>query len=1116
MKKLIAILMAAMLLLSCAGCGKSASKKAEGTDGDAFTQVVQTAINQYGIVDKNKSENSYDWEANPFTGVMAAERIDVTGDGEDELFLMYFNKEIHMEVYEMEKKQAVKKWSDTHGWGGIFYINMYDTPDGPYWSWNASRHWPSDMITYKDGKYISAWEMGDFTEEEIARYRNGEYFSSMREEGDAYYKIFADRLNLDISQIEYGSENHLYNYHIEGTMHPIDEEEFLSKWDVKIPKARISPLQALGKIKYYGDPKICKMTKEMAQAYADAIEEEKNHVNSRQWDTDMTVYSVLMDLADDGMPLLITIVANGAGDEAWEENRESLNIWTWNGEKAEKYDFISDTEMGSIFGYNFYPKGRKGADIIIGDGLAQSVGEASGDIYYTVSNAQLKKVRHDMSYSAYVHDGVADGQRLPGVNAQKIEYGERATEAELIAAGWMGEKDNQGVYSSLNAYYVDGKMIKHKNEEEYQKFLEEHYSGYIEDNHNRYMIYEASTGLSGITPDDWTKCDDAKEALSYYIDSVGKPCYSSYIDVKVALTDAQVKALADEAAKKFNGTVGEIFKLSDDLYYVTIYVDGEFVGGTVVKNITNGEEWTIVESSKEVMSEEALARVVTKDNSVSNIVIDYEETKNAEKYLNKVFENIDGTTPNNAAKEELADYAQKYIAQNSEGKVKAKDNCIVIDEKTIGKASENAADAKKDIDTILEEHKVELNKKVTVILRIVCRNMKSDAPMQITFDASCLEGIKEADALYVELCRGYGVKVSKDALQSLISQYGKITVTITKNEDGSCNIQFADAEGNVLQQLPVSISFTLPAENELCTVYAQYTGGTDNWGGQFDETKKEISFETPYTGTYTVTEEKSDISDIAELSDEHQRAIRFMVSKGYFALNEGSFNPNGTLTRYAFSEALVRMFFILDRSMTTSLTDVPADSPYYAYVASGENAKIIEGYDDNTFRGDKDVLRQEVLALCSRTLRERKGYIEPTSPYDFLHFTDNDKIAEWAKSEIALAVRETLISDGGILSPDTAITRADSALLLYRLFMLLYEVEPVAVKDVSSGSATGWIVGTSAAVVVLGAGAAAAGIILKKKKGSIASGEAEDASEDTVEDTPEEATEENDKTEETE
>ena len=72
----------------------------------------------------------------------------------------------------------------------------------------------------------------------------------------------------------------------------------------------------------------------------------------------------------------------------------------------------------------------------------------------------------------------------------------------------------------------------------------------------------------------------------------------------------------------------------------------------------------------------------------------------------------------------------------------------------------------------------------------------------------------------------------------------------------------------------------------------------------------------------------------------------------------------------------------------------------------------------------------------------------------------------------------------GNFSPLSSITRADSALLLYRLFMLLYEVEPVAVKNVSSISTNGWMVSGIAVVVLAGFGIAAAILLRRKKKQS--------------------------------
>jgi len=80
-------------------------------------------------------------------------------------------------------------------------------------------------------------------------------------------------------------------------------------------------------------------------------------------------------------------------------------------------------------------------------------------------------------------------------------------------------------------------------------------------------------------------------------------------------------------------------------------------------------------------------------------------------------------------------------------------------------------------------------------------------------------------------------------------------------------------------------------------------------------------------------------------------------------------------------------------------------------------------------------------------------------------------------------VREGLIDDGGILDPQTQISRADSALILYRLFMLLYEVEPTAAAA-DSGSVIIWSFAIFAGVLVITL-IALITILIKRKKAQV-------------------------------
>ena len=170
--------------------------------------------------------------------------------------------------------------------------------------------------------------------------------------------------------------------------------------------------------------------------------------------------------------------------------------------------------------------------------------------------------------------------------------------------------------------------------------------------------------------------------------------------------------------------------------------------------------------------------------------------------------------------------------------------------------------------------------------------------------------------------------------------------------------------------------------------------------------------------------------------------IKFLVSKGIFSLEGEKFNPYESLTRYDFTTALVKMFYVLDRNAKTTFIDVEENNFYYPYIASAETEKIALGIGDNLFAGEQLVTKEQVITFASRTLMDKKGYGISTNPQSYANFTDKQKIANWALDHIIFAEEVGLIDGGGELNPKGDITRLESAEILYRLYMMLYEVSP--------------------------------------------------------------------------
>ncbi|MFC4301928.1 cadherin-like beta sandwich domain-containing protein [Cohnella boryungensis] len=88
-------------------------------------------------------------------------------------------------------------------------------------------------------------------------------------------------------------------------------------------------------------------------------------------------------------------------------------------------------------------------------------------------------------------------------------------------------------------------------------------------------------------------------------------------------------------------------------------------------------------------------------------------------------------------------------------------------------------------------------------------------------------------------------------------------------------------------------------------------------------------------------------------------------------------------------------------------------------------AGMVTGYSDGTFRPNASITRAEFAVLLIKALK-----IQGEGPE--LRFSDNNAIGSWAKNEIALAVKEGIISgySDGSFRPDALITRAEMAVML--------------------------------------------------------------------------------------
>ncbi|WP_130863169.1 S-layer homology domain-containing protein [Bacilliculturomica massiliensis] len=479
------------------------------------------------------------------------------------------------------------------------------------------------------------------------------------------------------------------------------------------------------------------------------------------------------------------------------------------------------------------------------------------------------------------------------------------------------------------------------------------------------------------------------------------------------------------------------------------------------------------ESNIEVINlqETLAAQAEAVEDSKSNIVLDFAvikgftETQEFMDYLESALASIGSGAVNDAGKSDIATYIEYAISQSSRGTLEAKSNKVVLSAENTESIFAETERVRAAFEELLADYHIFLNKELKTRARADVLELDLNKPVIIVMEETLPGSMGNTDELLLLIGDNRRtVRITGSGALKLLERAGML-VQLDYLDEG-VQVSFADEKGHAIEQAQADIAVSLPAENAIATVFVTREGYSDNWGGQYDEANQSIEFYTSYSGDYKVLENEMEISDIGDLDRSVQQAVRFMLSKGYFGMEEDRFRPSDDLIRYEFTEVLVRMFFALEHGLETGFIDVPSDSAYYNFVASAEQDQIVSGYEDQTFRGGNTITREEMIALCARTLSEKKGYSYPADPGELLDFEDAAAISDWAEIDIALAVREGLIRSGGLLDPERPVTRAEAADLLYKLFMLLYETQPIQLvaegQEVLTGSG---ITDTKTAVV---------------------------------------------------
>ncbi|WP_173224376.1 S-layer homology domain-containing protein [Paenibacillus alba] len=145
--------------------------------------------------------------------------------------------------------------------------------------------------------------------------------------------------------------------------------------------------------------------------------------------------------------------------------------------------------------------------------------------------------------------------------------------------------------------------------------------------------------------------------------------------------------------------------------------------------------------------------------------------------------------------------------------------------------------------------------------------------------------------------------------------------------------------------------------------------------------------------------------------------VKLGVVNGYA---DGTFHPNASITRAEFATIIAKVFDLSATGSGNKLKDTSghwAESSINALTASG----IISGYEDGTFKPNKEITRAEIISMISKLITIKAGSTPATTV-----FTDIN--GAWNKEQIEAAASAGLISGegNGLFSPNKQSTRAEA------------------------------------------------------------------------------------------
>jgi len=189
------------------------------------------------------------------------------------------------------------------------------------------------------------------------------------------------------------------------------------------------------------------------------------------------------------------------------------------------------------------------------------------------------------------------------------------------------------------------------------------------------------------------------------------------------------------------------------------------------------------------------------------------------------------------------------------------------------------------------------------------------------------------------------------------------------------------------------------------------------------------------SGTYVLINKQPSFADVSGWS---KKAIDTLASRLILSgVNASTFEPGRAINRAEFATVISKALGLTGSNDSVGFGDVASNSWYAQAVTAVAELGLINGYEDGTYRPVQVITREEAMVIAARMLRQSEpGLVLTEREVDEIleGYGDQISLGKWARGDVALAIREGLISgSNGQLNAKDQITREQVAAVIVRL-----------------------------------------------------------------------------------